>query len=144
MKKIAVFVMMLSMAGCVSTEPSQYDYGFIPSSITSTDDHSQLTNIEHVYVGMTMQEIESIMGDSVDIGYVQKKGEDSSHEVLTIKSPYRKEVVKKEEHRYEILYYFINIKNPDGKITNEELTPLVFEREKLIGKGYDFLSKIMK
>ena len=42
---------------------------------------------------------------------------------------------------YEVLYYYTDLKQRDDQITDDELTPLVFENGRLIGWGYPFLDQ---
>jgi hypothetical protein len=39
----------------------------------------------------------------------------------------------------EVLYYYTDLRQRDDRITDDELTPLVFRDGKLAGKGYDYL-----
>jgi hypothetical protein len=47
----------------------------------------------------------------------------------------------KDGKSYQVLYYHTDLKQRDDKITDDELTPLVFENGKLIGWGYPFLDQ---
>ena len=40
---------------------------------------------------------------------------------------------------FEVIYYVTDVKNDDGAITDDELTPLVFDEGNLIGWGWSFL-----
>jgi hypothetical protein len=40
----------------------------------------------------------------------------------------------------EIMYYATHIKNTDGEITSDELTPLVLADEQLVGWGWNYLA----
>jgi len=128
--------------GCVTTDEDSLGYNFTPSNIIEKKDKTFLTNIDHVYVGMSMQEVDSIMGKELETGYIIKESAENVFVPITIKSPYQKEVVKKEGQRYFVHYYVTHITKPDGKISDDELTPLIFQGDKLIGKGKDFLRKI--
>ncbi|MBI3617053.1 MAG: DUF3192 domain-containing protein [Candidatus Omnitrophica bacterium] len=43
----------------------------------------------------------------------------------------------------DVLYYFSHIQRADGIISSDELTPLVFEKDILIGKGWDFFIDLL-
>jgi hypothetical protein len=61
---------------------------------------------------------------------------------MWIDNPYRSETLTgKDGKSYEVLYYYIDLKQRDDKITDDELTPLVFQDGKLIGWGYPFLDQ---
>lgn len=54
-------------------------------------------------------------------------------------TPYRSETLTgKDGKSYEVLYYYTHLKQRDDRITDDELTPLVFQGGKLIGRGYPF------
>jgi hypothetical protein len=61
---------------------------------------------------------------------------------MWIDNPYRSETLTgKDGKSYEVLYYYSDMKQRDDKITDDELTPLVFQDGKLIGWGYPFLDQ---
>jgi len=86
-------------------------------------------------IGMTKGEALSIMG--IDerrlfggIGYTQR-----------ISNPYKSEILQGDKKTFEVLYYYTDLKKQDGAITNDELTPLIFDEDKLIGWGWSFLNE---
>lgn len=91
-------------------------------------------------VGMTKEQAMAIMGHKSGGG---RYGEPS------INSPYKSEILQQKEKIYEILYYYTDtdapfyIANP-STISDDELTPLVFEADILIGWGKSFLKSKMK
>lgn len=61
---------------------------------------------------------------------------------MWIDNPYRAEnLTGKDGKNYEVLYYYTDLKQRDDRITDDELTPLVFHDGKLIGWGYSFLDQ---
>ena len=59
-----------------------------------------------------------------------------------IDNPYRSEILTgKDGKSCQVIYYYTELKQRDDKITDDELTPLVFEDGKLIGWGYPFLDR---
>jgi hypothetical protein len=44
----------------------------------------------------------------------------------------------------EILWYYTDIKSKDGGIRKDELTPLIFENNKLIGMGWGYYEDYAK
>jgi hypothetical protein len=61
---------------------------------------------------------------------------------MWIDNPYRSETLTgKDGKSYEVLYYYTELKQRDDRITDDELTPLVFHDGKLIGWGYPFLDQ---
>lgn len=139
MKRSYVPVLLVILCGCVSVESvpegtasAGYSYGA----------KANLTNIRQITVGMTQQEMEEVMGDHTNIGFKASHDVLGAYETMTLTNPYRAETVQTGEKKYEVMYYFTSVKNPDGFISDEELTPLVFENGKLIGKGHDFLFRL--
>jgi hypothetical protein len=64
---------------------------------------------------------------------------------LTITNPYRSEVLRgKDDKTFEVIYYVTDVKNDDNAITDDELTPLIFDNGKLTGWGWSFLEDNVK
>ena len=90
--------------------------------------------------GMTRKEAMKVMGKSAGGGLF---GEPS------VKSPYKSETLQSNARSFELLYYYtdinsrIHISNP-GTIRDEDLTPLVFENDILIGWGKTFVKTLIK
>ena len=64
---------------------------------------------------------------------------------MWIDNPYRTETLKGANgHTYDVLYYYTDLKERDDKITDDELTPVIFEAGKLVGWGYDTLNRLTK
>lgn len=61
-----------------------------------------------------------------------------------INNPYRTTGFQSEGKAYDILYYWTDVKQKDDVITDDELTPLIFENGKLIGWGRDLLDATIK
>jgi hypothetical protein len=132
MKKVAVVsVLFVLAAGC-----------------TSSLDRVRTANRRNLLklsVGMTKEQALAIMGNKSGGG---RFGEP------TVNSPYKSEILlvraepavarQGKEKTFEVLYYYTDIKsviytaNP-ATITDDELTPLVFDNGKLIGWGASFL-----
>jgi hypothetical protein len=97
-------------------------------------------NLLKLSVGMPREQALAIMGHKSGGG---RFGEP------TVNSPYKSEIMQRKDKIFEVLYYYTDIKsviytaNP-ATITDEELTPLVFDNGKLIGWGTSFLEDIKK
>jgi len=86
-------------------------------------------------IGMTKKQALKIMGTKSGGG---KYGEP------TVNSPYKSEILQGQEKTFEVIYYYTDIKSAfysahEVTITDDELTPLVFENGRLIGWGNSFL-----
>jgi Protein of unknown function (DUF3192) len=88
-------------------------------------------NIKKLSVGMRKDTVVEMMGT-----------EPSKGVFMWIDNPYRTEVLSgKDGKTYDVFYYYTDLKQRDDKITDDELTPLVFEGGRLIGWGYPFLDQ---
>jgi len=61
-----------------------------------------------------------------------------------ISNPYRTETLQGKDKVFEVWYYYTDIKNRDGAITDDELLPVVFDEGKLIGWGWGFVQDNVK
>ena len=88
-------------------------------------------NLRKLSVGLRQDVVVETMGT-----------EPSKSLFMWIDNPYRTETLTgKDGKNYNVLYYYTDLKSRDDKITDDELTPLVFEGGKLIGWGYPFLDQ---
>ncbi len=71
------------------------------------------------------------------------KIEMSREEVLAVmKYPYRSEFIRMPDgEQLELLFYHTDLKNPDGAITDDELTPVVLVDDKVVGWGWILLNR---
>ena len=121
MKNIIV-ALLLALAGCSSI-------------YLDTSDLLRARNAEglaKLTAGLGKQTVMEMMGT-----------EPSKGVFMWIDNPYRSETLTgKDGKSYEVLYYYYtDLKQRDDKITDDELTPLVFQGGKLIGWGYPFLDQ---
>jgi hypothetical protein len=95
-------------------------------------------NLMKLSVGMTKEQAIETMG--------HKKGGGRFGEP-TVNSPYKSEILPGKDKTFEVLYYYTDVEstvytaNP-STVTDDELTPLIFDNGKLIGWGADFLEGI--
>ena len=83
-------------------------------------------NILKLSSGIGKQEVIIIMGsESYSIGGAQ------------INKPFRSSMYNKNGDMIEILFYYTELRQSDGKITDDELTPLVFINGKLDSWGWE-------
>jgi hypothetical protein len=89
---------------------------------------------------MTKEQATAVMGHKSGGGWFGEP---------TVNSPYKSEILQGEGKTFEVLYYYTDVKsviytaNP-ATITDDELTPLVFDNGKLIGWGASFLDSNIK
>lgn len=122
MRRIFVVLVCLGLIGCATIQEA-----------TSPN----RTNILKVSIGMTKSEVINIMGSAPTTAW----GSDNFgiRQSLTINNPYRSEILQGKEKVFEVIYYVTDVKKDDNAITDDELTPLIFDNGKLIGWGWGFL-----
>jgi hypothetical protein len=156
MKWLSLCVLVLLVTGCAGLEvydgtlsdepdteiartPETRSKPTPPPSLKFTK--KPLSNIDHVFLGMTKDEVLSVMGDDVTIGY-HWNDELGTITPIIRDQPLRDDMVRLGNQEYEVIYYWVDVKQSDGHIKNNEMMPLVFDQTKLIGKGYDFLESL--
>lgn len=103
---------------------------------------NNLTQVKRLKNGISFEEAKAIMGDKQIIGYKASEKQPTAMEPAVLKNPYRSEDFSREEKKYRVLYYFTAIRKADGIVADDELTPVVFYKDRLVGKGWDYLFKL--
>jgi hypothetical protein len=82
-----------------------------------------------------------IIGREMTRGKINKLEMGMSRQEVTklLGKPYRTETLQGADKVLLVYLYWTDIKSADGAITDDELTPLVFDNNKLIGWGWSFL-----
>ena len=99
-------------------------------------------NIAQLALGMPRAQVEKLMGDASAGG---KAGDIvfGRLQYLEVKNPQRVErITGSDGAAYDVLFYYTDVKARDDKITDDELTPLVFRGHELAGIGYAFLGAL--
>ena len=121
-KTIVVFILCLLITGCTTTDQVRA---------------KNRLNLLKLSVGITKEEVLNIMGTETIKTY--------DYGGPTINNPYRNEILQGKDKTFEVLYYYTDKKNDIGYygviITDDELTPLVFDDGKLIGWGWLFVQE---
>ena len=131
----------LVFGGCASLG---YPPGEGSSMTTSMAKPRELTNLRQVKMGMTPQEIVSVMGDNIVIGYELTPENETEYRPILLKNPYRRQTFKVDEKTYEVDFYYTHLKKADDIISEDELTPFVFEDGRLVAKDWQFFNKLVK
>ena len=103
---------------------------------------SNKRKIEQLAAGTPRAQVEKLMGDARAGG---KLGDVAFGRVrhLEVKNPQREErLTGPDGAAYDVLFYYTDLKTRDDKITDDELTPLVFRGHELAGIGYGFLGRL--
>ena len=125
-KSLILLTLCILMAGCAS-----------PLDRVRKNNRKALLKLS---AGMTKEQALKVMGKAGGGGFFGEP---------TVKSPYKSETLQSNDRTFEILYYYtdinsrIHISNP-GTIRDKDLTPLVFEEDKLIGWGNTFVKTLVK
>lgn len=142
MKKLLVLLLCLGLTGCI---PLLIGAGVGTGVALNRKSISQTTavnrtNLLKLSLGISKDEAISIMGTKpMDANYTELSGKRKITRGITITNPYRSEVLQGKDKTLEVIYYVTDDKNNDGAISDDELTPLVFDNGKLIGWGQGFL-----
>ena len=115
MKKSLIVLICLALVGCASM-----------SGVRTMNRE----NLLKLSIGMSKQEALNVMGTRSF----------ATLEEGRINNPYRSEILSNKEGKvFEVLYYYTDVKKADDAITDDELTPLIFDNGRLIGWGWSFL-----
>jgi Protein of unknown function (DUF3192) len=122
MKRGSILAIVLVLAACSNF--------YVDTASSLREANKQ--NLKKLSVGMQKPTVMEIMGT-----------EPSKGVFMWIDNPYRSEsLTAKDGRRYEVLYYYTDLKQRDDKITDDELTPLIFENGKLVAWGHDALGHL--
>ena len=126
MKKLSLYVFLVLMF----CNNSISDTVFTPQQVR-TMNKEKLNELE---IGMNENVVLMIMGSKTI------KIESTP---FTIENPFKTEIYSNDIDVYKILYFYTDLVKRDGFITDEELTPIIFKNNKLIGWGRDVWKKIV-
>ena len=135
MRKISTLMLAILLAGCVSLSTQEN---------TAMATKRKFLNLEKITVGMTQEEVVNLLGKEIRVGYKGNKSLSENPQPIFLNNPFRAETLKINNKTYNVMYYLTEIKNDDGIVSDDELTPFVFENNKLVGKNWDFLFELKK
>lgn len=142
MRNIIIILLSLCLSGCI---PLLIGGGVGAGLALSKHSVSQVTSINRQHllklsIGMNKEEAIRIMGDKpMGANYTEISSHRKITRGITITNPYRSETLQGKDKTFEVLYYVTDDKASNGVITDDDLTPLVFDNGKLIGWGQSFL-----
>ena len=143
MKKLIILSLgVFLLTGCVAVKNSSENAALGAKYRLPTSHKNSISNINLIYEGMTYQEVVGLMGKSVVVGYQNIDFSGKNYDPVTLPAPYREDVFSGGGKTYKVLYYFNDVQNADSIVSEDELIPVVFEKNKMIGKGVSFLSSI--
>ncbi len=98
-------------------------------------------SLGQIYPGMTRQDVQGVLGNKVIVGYELVDPAAQQYKPITVANPYRSEVITKGKRQFMTDYYLAGIQQADDVISDDELVPLVFQDDKLVGLGWTYLKE---
>jgi len=140
MKSAAVlfFILMLTahniFAQALPKKPSRVEVGSYNQS-----------NLLKVDLGVTKTKVLEVMGGVKKIRTYVSSTLVLKKESIIINNPYNREFkTDSTGNTLEILWYYTNVNKADGDITKDQLTPIMLEKNAVIGLGWDFYEAYAK
>ncbi len=139
MKKGLYLLVAVLLLGCASI-PIQEEKPNIDMSGMAR----RFISLQQVEMKMSRAQVKDRLGEQVVIGYEISQPDQQYYNPITIVNPFRTEAVQKESNEFIVDYYLAGIVRPDNQVSDDELLPMVFYQNHLIGIGWDFLEKNIK
>jgi hypothetical protein len=130
---------------CISSISLVFSQKPVEKGYPSFDDFlkEQKALVDNIEVGMTLDEVKQIMGPQVVVK-VPKTGKIKALR-YTFKQPeYANEFMKNTKNHKTILWYFYEPRDQNGMITKRECSPVIFEDNQVIGKGWEYFNQLRK
>jgi Protein of unknown function (DUF3192) len=140
MKSAAILLLALMLtahdvfAQTLSKKPSRNEVG----------SHNQ-ANLLKVDIGVTKTKVLEVMGGVQKIQTYTSTSFMTKKESIIINNPFNREFkTDSAGNTIEILWYYTNINKADGDITKEQQTPIVLQKNAVVGMGWDFYEDYAK
>ena len=102
-------------------------------------------NLLKVDLGVTKTKVLEVMGGVQKIHTYVATSFMTKKEGLIINNPFNREFkTDTAGNTTEILWYYTNINKADGDITKEQQTPIILEKNAVVGMGWDFYEDYAK
>ena len=129
---ILLFALMLTahdiFAQPLSKKPSRNEVGSYNQA-----------NLLKVDIGVTKTKVLEVMGGVQKIQTYTSTSFMTKKENIIINNPFNREFkTDSAGNTIEILWYYTNINKANGDITKEQQTPIVLEKNAVVGMGWDF------
>jgi len=135
---VLLFLLMLTagdiFAQALPKKPSRAEVGsYNQANLLKIDIGASKTKVLESMGGV--QKIQTYTSTS----FVTKK------ESIIINNPFNREFrTDSAGNTIEILWYYTNVKKADGDVTKEQQTPIVLEKNSVVGMGWDFYEDYAK
>lgn len=124
MKKIMLIALLaVGICGCATKAP------LLRLSTIASQNNARLVNLS---VGMNRDQAMAAMGTDAARTWCWLL-------TINVSNPYKSEILEGNGAKFEVLYYYTNAGDWQCGASDDELTPLVFMDNSLIGWGQDFL-----
>ncbi len=129
---ILLFTLMITahdiFAQALSKKPSRNEVGAYNQG-----------NLLKVDLGVSKTKVLEVMGGVQKIQAYTSTSFMTKKEDIIINNPFNREFkTDSAGNTLEILWYYTNINKADGDITKEQQTPIVLEKNAVVGMGWDF------
>ena len=102
-------------------------------------------NLLKVDLGVTKTKVLEVMGGVQKIQTYISTSFMTKKESIIINNPFNREFkTDSAGNTIEILWYYTNINKADGDVTKEQQTPIVLEKNAVVGMGWDFYEDYAK
>ena len=135
---ILLFALMLTahdiFAQGLSKKPSRSEVGSYNQA-----------NLLKVDIGVTKTKVLEVMGGVQKIQTYISTSFMTKKESIIINNPFNRELkTDSAGNTIEILWYYTNLNKADGDVTKEQQTPIVLEKNAVVGMGWDFYEDYAK
>ena len=103
------------------------------------------SNLLRVDLGVTKTKVLEVMGGIQKIQTYVTTSFMTKKEGIIINNPFNREFkTDTAGNTMEILWYYTNINKAEGDITKEQQTPIILEKNAVVGMGWDFYEEYAK
>lgn len=147
MRYLLAVGLSVTLAGCAAT-------GYQDQPLAKASQEGEVNRLSgmsrrflslgQVVPGMSKADISGILGAQVVIGYELTDAKNGQYKPVTVANPYRSEKIAKGRTVLDVDYYLVGIRQADGQVSDDELVPLVYQDDRLLGMGWMFLNEKVK
>lgn len=132
-----IVCLLITFSG-FAQEPVEINYESFDAFLKVQND-----GLNDVDNGLNEKDVENIMGGPI-IVKIPKIGKKRKLNQLFKQPEFSNSINRGPKKQIKILWYFSTPKNEDGIISKRECTPVVFQNDSVIGKGWPFFNTFRK
>lgn len=137
MKKLLLLSCCIFMCGCESAPVSQS----VPVDPVM---QRRFISVSQLRPGLTRSEVAGLLGKEVVTGYSLTDEASGEYAPITVPNPQRAETIQKDKKAYSVDYYLVGVKVADDKVSDDEVVPVIYLNDRIVGVGWDFLNQRVK